>query len=109
MRNFVQTGDTLTFTSPDPVASGQGVIMNALFGVAASAADAGDPFEAAVVGVFELPKTAGAIDAGAKVYWKADTANVTTTASGNKLIGAATEAAADAATKVRVRLNGTAA
>jgi len=106
MRNFVQTGDTLTFTSPDPVTSGQGVVMNALFGVAASA---GDPFEAAVVGVFELPKTAGAIDAGAKVYWKADTANVTTTASGNKLIGAATEAAADAATTVRVRLNGAAA
>lgn len=109
MRNFVQTGDTLTFTSPAPVTSGQGVVMNSLFGVAASAAAANDPFEAAVVGVFELPKTAGTIDAGAKVYWKADTANVTTTATGNKLIGAATEAAADAATTVRVRLNGTAA
>lgn len=106
MRNFVQTGDTLTFTSPDPVTSGQGVTMNALFGVAASAAPAGDPFEAAVVGVFELPKAAGAIDAGAKVYWKADTSNVTTTATGNKLIGAATEAAVDTAAVVRVRLNG---
>ena len=41
MRNFIQNGDTLTFTSPDPVASGQGVVMNALFGVAASAAPAG--------------------------------------------------------------------
>lgn len=106
MRNFVQTGDTLTFTNPDPVASGQGVVMNALFGVAASAAPAGAPFEDGVVGVFELPKTAGAIDAGAR---KADTANVTATATGHKLIGAATEAAADAATTVRVRLNGTAA
>lgn len=106
MRNFVQSGDTLTFTSAEAVQSGQGVLMNALFGVAASAADAGAPFEAAVVGVFELPKVAGAIEAGAKVYWKADTANVTTTASGNKLIGAATETAGDGATMVRVRLNG---
>ncbi|KIN73261.1 DUF2190 family protein [Sulfitobacter guttiformis] len=108
MRNFIQPGDTLTFTSSDPVNSGQGVMMNSLFGVAASAAAAGDPFEAAVVGVFELPKTAGAITPGAKVYWKADTADVTTTASGNKLIGAATEAATDGANLVRVRLNGAA-
>jgi predicted RecA/RadA family phage recombinase len=108
MRNFIQTGDTLTFTSSDPVTSGQGVFLNALFGVAASDAPAGTPFEAAVVGVFELPKAAGAIEAGAKVYWKADTSNVTSTAAGNKLIGAATEAAADAATTVRVRLNGAA-
>lgn len=109
MRNFVQPGDTLTFISPDPVTPGQGVVMNALFGVATSAGGANDPFEAAVVGVFELPKAAGAIEAGAKVYWKADTANVTTSATGNKLIGAATEDAADAATTVRVRLNGMAA
>lgn len=46
-----------------------------------NAGTAGAPFEAAVVGVFELPKTAGAIGAGAKVYWKADTANMTTTAT----------------------------
>lgn len=108
MRNFIQKGDTLTFTSSDPVTSGQGVLMNSLFGVAASAAAANVPFEAAVVGVFEMPKAAGAIDPGTKVYWKADTANITTTATGNKLIGAATEAAAYGATLVRVRLNGAA-
>ncbi|TRD22095.1 DUF2190 family protein [Palleronia caenipelagi] len=106
MRNYIQKGDTLTFTSADPVTSGQGVVMNALFGIAATSAAANQPFEASVVGVFELPKVAGAIAPGAKVYWKADTANVTTTATGNKLIGAATEAAADTATTVRVRLNG---
>ncbi len=108
MRNYIQPGNTLTFTSPDPVKSGDGVFMNALFGVASTSADAGQQFEAAIVGVFELPKAAGAIDAGAKVYWKADTANVTTTATGNKLIGAATEAASDTATTARVRLNGVA-
>lgn len=108
MKNFVQPGDSLTFTSGAAVSSGQGVVMGALFGVAASAAEAGDPFEAAVVGVFELPKAAGAIAAGMRVYWSAGAGNVTTTASGNTLIGAATEAAADTATTVRVRLNGVA-
>ncbi len=107
MRNFVQRGDTLTFTSPAPVSSGQGAVMGALFGVAASEAAAGAPFQAAVVGVFELPKEAGVIDAGAKVHWNAASARVTTQAAGNRLIGAATESAADAATTVRVRLNGT--
>lgn len=109
MRNFIQKGDTITFTSADAVQSGQGVVMGALFGVAGSAAPADTPFEAALVGVFELPKAAGAIGAGVKVYWASATGNVTTTASGNKLIGAATEAAADGATSVRVRLNGAAA
>ncbi|MCB1349291.1 MAG: DUF2190 family protein [Maritimibacter sp.] len=106
MRNYIQNGDTITFTSSEAVQSGQGVVMGALFGIAASDAAADEAFEAAVTGVFELPKAAGVISAGAKVYWKADTENVTTTATGNQLIGAATAAAADAATTVAVRLNG---
>lgn len=108
MKNYIQKGDTLPFTSSEAIAAGDGVIMGALFGVAATSADANVPFEASLIGVFELPKVAGAITAGAKVYWKADTSNVTTTASGNRLIGAAVSAAADAATTVVVRLNGTA-
>lgn len=109
MRNFIQKGDTLDFTSAAPVVSGQGVIMGDLFGIAATNAEAGASFSAAVVGVFELPKAAGAIAQGARVYWAADPGNVTTTPDGNMLIGAATEAAADGATVVRVRLNGSAA
>lgn len=106
MRNYIQRGDTLTFTSADAVAAGQGVTMGALFGIAAVDAAPGDAFEASIVGVFELPKAAGAIEAGAKVYWKSDTSTVTTTATGNKLIGATTIAAADGATTTEVRLNG---
>lgn len=106
MRNFIQRGDTLTFTSAAAVVAGQGVKMGALFGIAATDAAPGEAFEASIVGVFELPKVAGASDAGAKVYWKSDTANVTATASGNTLFGATTVAAADGSTTTEVRLNG---
>ena len=56
--------------------------------------------------MYELPKAVGAIDPGAKVYWVASGKNVSTSASGNTPIGAATEAAGSADAKVRVRLNG---
>ena len=106
MRNFIQRGDSLTFTNADAVVAGQGVKMGSLFGIAATDAAPGETFEASIVGVFELPKVAGAIGAGAKVYWKSDTANVTATASGNTLIGATTVAAPDGAMTTQVRLNG---
>lgn len=106
MRNFLQHGETLTFTNLDAVLSGQGVTMGAIFGIAATDAAPNEPFAARLVGVFELPKVAGIIEAGAKVYWKSDTLNVTAIATGNQLIGAAIVHAADAATTTEVRLNG---
>ncbi|MBT9385626.1 DUF2190 family protein [Pseudooceanicola sp. CBS1P-1] len=108
MQNYIQKGDTITFTSAEAVASGQGVLMGALFGIASTSAAAGAPFEAALSGVYDLPKAADAIAAGDRLYWAVDADVVTTTAEGNTLIGAATEAAADAAAYVRVRLNGVA-
>ncbi len=108
MKNYIQQGNTLTFTAAAAIASGDGVLQGALFGVAATSAAIGEDFEADLVGVFELPKAAGAITRGAKVYWNNGNSQVTTTASGNTLIGAATEPAADGATSARVRLNGTA-
>jgi predicted RecA/RadA family phage recombinase len=56
--------------------------------------------------VVELPKASGAIDQGAAVYWDDSAKVVTTTATDNTRIGAATEDAASAAATVRVRLNG---
>ncbi|WP_238367622.1 DUF2190 family protein [Mesobacterium pallidum] len=108
MKNFVQSGDTLTFTAAATITSGQGVFQGALFGVALTNAESGADFEARIVGVFDLPKAAGALTKGQKVYWSTSNANVTGTASGNTLIGATTEAAADGDATARVRLNGTA-
>ena len=107
MKNFIQSGNVLTFTAAASVASGDGVLQGALFGVASTDAETGEDFEAALTGVFELPKASGALTQGQKAYWSTSNGNVTGTASGNTLIGAVTVAAADAATTVRVRLNGT--
>ena len=106
MKNFIQSGNVVTFTAADTVVSGQGVFQGALFGVAATNAATGEDFEAQVVGVFELPKTGGAIAKGAKVYWSSADSAVTGTASGNTLIGAAVIAASTGDTLARVRLNG---
>lgn len=108
MRNHVQPGNVITFTTAAPVASGDGVEMGALFGVAATDAAIGETFEAAITGVYRLPKADEDIAAGARVYWDAGEGEVTTTEATNRPIGAATEAAGPSAVTVAVRLDGVA-
>ncbi len=108
MRNFVQPGDVITFPAAPAggVRSGDGVLVGSAFGVAAYDAAEGQPFEGAVVGVYRLPKAGGAIPFGAALYWNGTA--LTTTATGNTMVGwAAAPAAADEAT-VACRLDGTA-
>lgn len=106
MKNFIQPGNHLTFTATVDIAAGDAVFEGALFGIAATDAATGEDFEAALTGVFQLPKASGALTKGQKVYWNSTNGNVTGTASGNTLIGAVTAAAADSATSCDVRLNG---
>jgi predicted RecA/RadA family phage recombinase len=109
MRNFIQDGHTVTLTAPTGgITSGSGLLVGAIFGVAAFDAAAGADVEAALEGVFELPKAADTIAQGDKLYWDATNKRLTTTATDNTLVGVAIVAAAGAATTVRVRLNGTA-
>lgn len=109
MKNHIQPGNVVTLTAPaGGTRSGDGVLVNALFGVAAYDADEGAEVEVSLVGVYALPKSSGAIAEGAKVYWDSTAKAVTATASGNKLIGAAVRAAGSAETTARVRLNGVA-
>lgn len=107
MRNFVQTGDTLTLTAPaGGVVSGQAFMVGSIFAVAAYDAAEGEDVEADVVGVFDIGKAAGVVTQGAALYWDADAKVLTTVATGNTLVAVATEAAADTAATVRARLNG---
>lgn len=109
MKNFVQPGNTITAIAPvGGINSGDGMLFGTLFGVAATTQAGGAEVEITLEGVFDLPKATGAISAGALVYWDAVTGEVTTTDTGNVLIGAATEAAASGAATARVRLNGVA-
>lgn len=106
MKNFRHEGRMIPCTAPaGGVVSGAGTKIGDLFGVAATTAPEGEGFELAVDGVYSLPKAAGAIGQGAKVYWSTGGANVTTTASGNTLIGHAAAAALDGSPAVDVRLS----
>ncbi|MFN3646244.1 MAG: DUF2190 family protein [Gemmobacter sp.] len=88
MKNYVQPGDRISVAAPANVASGAGVLVGSLFGVAVHDALSGEPVEIATNGVFDLPKVGSqAWTVGARIYW--DGSACTTTASTNKLIGVA--------------------
>lgn len=108
MKNYIQPGNVVPVTAPAGGAvSGAGILIGALFGVAASSADAGLPVELATVGVFDLAKASGVSFAlGGAVYWDATNKVCTSTSAGNTRIGVALLAADNAAAIVRTRLNG---
>ena len=106
MKNYIQLGDNLTLPAPAAVASGEATLIGAVFGVASVAGAQGEDVSFVRVGVFALPKAAGAAwAAGQKLYWDAAAKNVTATANAN-LIGAAAAAAASADTSGSVLLTG---
>lgn len=107
MKNFISQGDTLTFTATADVASGDGVLVGSLFGVATGAVKDTETGTLKLTGVFDLPKAGSqAWTVGALIYWTGSAC--TNVASSNKLIGVAIEAVAGGANdKIgRVRLNG---
>lgn len=109
MKNFVQRGDVITATAPSGGAiSGQPVLIDQLFGIAATTAAQGDPVELSVVGVFDIAKAVEVVGAGAPIFFDA-TAGVVTIdddSRANLLIGVAVSGAAENAATARVRLNG---
>ncbi len=108
MKNFIQKGNAITVLAASAVISGAGTLVEDTFGVAAGDAESGEEFVLNLGGVYALPAVAAqTANQGKKAYWKADTKEVTSTASGNFLIGFyAIAKEADTATAA-VRLNGT--
>jgi predicted RecA/RadA family phage recombinase len=106
MKNYVQRGETLTLAAPYDRLSGQSALVGAVFGVASGDVLSGVDGEFVTEGVFDLPKATGVISQGAKVYWDNSAKNLTTTSSGNTLIGVAVVAAGSSDATARVRLNG---
>jgi predicted RecA/RadA family phage recombinase len=110
MKTFIQNGDVITVTAPSGgVASGDGVIVGSLFGIAAFTAAEDEAVEIATRGVYVLPKNPAAVIAqGARVAWDAAEKRIDLPVTGLYPVGIATEAAGDGVTTVRVRLDGVA-
>lgn len=104
--NFVREGKVLNYTpSGSNIISGALVIMGNIAGVAVTDIADGNTGAVYISGVFLLPKASGAITQGAKLYWDSTNSNVTTTASGNAIIGVAATAHVSSDTTVNVLLN----
>ena len=110
MQNFIQNGHIITVATPaGSIASGEGLIVGNIFGVAAYSAAEGDPVELAITGVYKLPKaTAAVLTVGARVAWDNTTKNINAPGAGRFPVGVATEAAGNGITSVTVRLDGVA-
>jgi Uncharacterized conserved protein len=102
---YVQKGESIDYRPAAAVAAGDIVVQDNLVGIARLDIAADMLGSLAVVGVFEAPKAAGAIAAGAAVYWDVTNHAVTTVAAGNPYLGKAVLAAESADELARVLLN----
>jgi len=105
MKNYVQPGDNLDLVAPYDVASGAGFLVGSIFAVASAIALSGAAVVGVTEGVFTLAKATGeAWTVGAKLYWDNTNKRLTTTSSGNTLVGVATKAALSADTSGNIKL-----
>lgn len=110
MKTYIQNGKAITVPTPaGGIASGDGLVVGSVFGIAAYSATEGDPLELATTGIYTLPKASAAVLAiGARVAWDNTAKQVNTPGTGRFPIGVAVEAAGGGVTGVAVRLDGVA-
>lgn len=110
MKTFIQNGTSIAVAAPaGGVTSGDGVVIGALFGVAATTAAEGETVTLATVGAYELPKpTSTAFTSCGAVSFNIATRHCAAPGAGKYPIGIAAEAAGNGTTTVKVRLDGTA-
>lgn len=104
--NYIQEGKALNYTpSGADVASGDFLVIGAIGAVAKTDIADGKTGAVHICGVFSVAKASGAVTQGAKLYWNSTNSNLTTTASGNTLVGVAAAAAASGDATVPLLLN----
>jgi predicted RecA/RadA family phage recombinase len=110
MQNYIQNGHVITVPTPTGgIASGEGLIVGSIFGIAAYSTAEGDPLELAITGAYKLPKAITAVlTIGARVAWDNTAKNINVPGAGRFPVGVATEAAGNGITSVAVRLDGVA-
>lgn len=107
MKSYIQEGDVLTLTAPYDVASGAGLLVGTIVGVAAHAAISGAEVEVCVEGVVEVAKvSAQAWTQGATIYWDNTAKLFTSVSTSNTKAGVAVAAAANPSDTGIIRLNG---
>jgi predicted RecA/RadA family phage recombinase len=106
MKNFIQSGRTLTLLAAAAVQSGEAVLVGKIFGVAVANVGAGATGEFTTEGVFELPALGTDVAAqGAILYWDAANKRLTTTAAGNTRVGVAVVAKANGAVTATIKID----
>jgi predicted RecA/RadA family phage recombinase len=112
MINDVQTGDYMTFTAPSGgVVTSLGYLIGSLFVIATVTAAQTEPFVGKTTGVISYTKPGSEAWAeGVKIYWDNSAKKMTTTSSGNTLVGVAAQVVGSGAgeTTGKVRLDGVA-
>lgn len=105
MKNYVQMGDTVTLVAPYARVAGEGALVGTVFGIAVNDVANGAEGEFVTRGVFDVTTLGTDTPAqGAAAYWDNTNKRLTTTASGNTLVGAFLVAKADGVTLGRVWL-----
>lgn len=107
-RNYVQPGETVTVTAPYAVASGGGIKVGALIGIALADAAQGAPVEVRRVGVFDTARATGEawVAWTTRLFWDDTNRRLTSTATGNTLVGVAAQSQAAADPVGRALLTG---
>jgi len=107
MRTYIQEGEIVTLTAPYAVASGDGLLVGLIFGVATAAAAISTPVEASTRGVFAITAvTADTATVGAAAYWDNAAKKITTTVGSNTKVGVFLVAKGGTDTTATIRLNG---
>jgi len=102
---YWQRGEVIDYTNATEakIEANQIIVLGSRIGVAGTPIEVGETGSLHVFGVFEMPKDAAAIAAGASVYYNEGEGVITATAI---TAGYATEAAAAEDTTVKVKLLG---
>ena len=106
MRNYKQSGGTLTLAPSAAVAPGVGFLFGvSLFGIAKGSVASGVPGEFLTEGVVEIAKTSAlAISVGDRLFWDATNKVVNKTATAQQCVGVAVAAAANPSATVLMKL-----
>ena len=110
MQNSVREGRCIYYTPTSDVLGGGIVVFPGMIAIASTDIPAGETGACEVHGVYELPKAAGAIAQGARVFINEPvdngvTTHAATTTAGPIYAGIAWESAADADAIVEVKIN----